>query len=63
MKLTIIYPTRKRYDLFVKSTESLIEKCSDVNNFFTTNQKNERNRDTYLIREYLTSLKWKRKPQ
>ncbi len=32
MKLTIIYPTRKRYDLFVKSTESLIEKCSDVNN-------------------------------
>lgn len=32
MKLTIIYPTRKRFDLFVKSTESLIEKCSDVNN-------------------------------
>jgi len=32
MKLTIIYPTRKRFDLFVKSTESLIEKCLDVNN-------------------------------
>lgn len=32
MKITIIYPTRKRYDLFVKSTDSLIEKCSNVNN-------------------------------
>lgn len=32
MKLSIIYPTRKRYDLFVKSTESLIKNCSDVNN-------------------------------
>lgn len=32
MKISIIYPTRKRYDLFVKSTDSLIENCSDLNN-------------------------------
>lgn len=32
MKLSIIYPTRKRFDLFVKSTDSLIQKCSDLNN-------------------------------
>jgi len=32
MKISIIFPTRKRYDLFVKSTNSLIENCSDLNN-------------------------------
>lgn len=32
MKISIIYPTRNRYNLFVKSTNSLIEKCSDLNN-------------------------------
>jgi hypothetical protein len=55
MKLTIIYPTRKRYDLFIKSTESLIEKCSDINNLEILVTMDNDDTDTILkTEEYIS---------
>lgn len=55
MKISIIYPTRKRYDLFVKSTDSLIEKCSDLNNLEILVAMDDDDIDTIeKTREYMT---------
>ena len=51
MKLSIIYPTRKRFDLFVKSTDSLIQKCSDLNNLEVLVAMDDDDLDTISKRE------------
>ena len=54
MKVSFIYPTRKRFELFKKSTDSLINNCNDINNLEVLVGMDDDDVDTIeLVRDYI----------